>query len=65
MISIESSWNIFSVEIDKAKSFDDILKLQENLIAELLDITLNTPKAKHASSCLNAIFAAILNFSSV
>jgi uncharacterized protein with HEPN domain len=28
MISIESAWNIFTEQLDKAKSLDEILQLQ-------------------------------------
>ena len=65
MVSIESAWNIFSEQLGKAKSLDQILQLQDNLIAELIEITLNTPKAKQSNTVLNAVFASILSFSSV
>jgi hypothetical protein len=65
MISIESAWNVFWEELNRAKSFDQILKLQENLVSELIEITLNTPKARHANTCLSALFSSILNFSAV
>jgi hypothetical protein len=65
MISIESSWDIFCKEIDKAKSFDKVLTLQDKLIEELLEITLNVPKCKNAHLFLNGIFSSILSFSNV
>lgn len=64
MVSIESAWNMFWEQLDKAKSLDQILQLQDNLIAELIEITLNTPKAKQSNTVLNAVFSSIISFTS-
>ncbi|MCB0370646.1 MAG: hypothetical protein KDD45_14785 [Bdellovibrionales bacterium] len=65
MVSIDTSWEKFCEALDKAPTFDHILKIHREFQQEILDTTFNTPRGKQLLIALNNIYAVITNFKAV
>lgn len=62
MVTIEAAWESFMKDLDTAKNFDEVLKMHDKLLVELLDITFLSPKTKSINTALFSVFQIIYRY---
>jgi hypothetical protein len=62
MVTIESAWENFIHNLDKAANFDEVIQMHDKLLLELLDITFLSARTKSINTALFSVFQIIYRF---
>jgi gamma-tubulin complex component 3 len=62
MVTIESAWENFIHNLDKASNFDEVIQMHDKLLLELLDITFLSARTKSINTALFSVFQIIYRF---
>ena len=62
MVTIESAWENFMKDLDRASNFDEVLQMHDKLLVELLDITFLSSRTRSIHTALFSVFQIIYRF---